>query len=283
MFPTRLSLGGPTVTRALAIETSPRVLRHPFLCVALILIASNTAKAQRYEPIQRTAKHEQIRQMAVEIVHRSNRIPAGSIAPEFYTCNEGHLHWRIGYTGIDGESLPMHERLQIEWFNKHLTGEQRSFWTPYFREIDALIDDYIRSSQFHDEETQRQLEERYLAAISDVYQKGVNAYAQATGTQPIEEESHVPCCAAAEITILLTANARNIAAIKWIDAGTVWLKVSLTGQEPEYHTLAPGTQILVSPGAYYYYRLVTYSGRESRRLLAPAISEDSDRLVLAWR
>lgn len=253
------------------------------LVILVMLFVPSMAEAQRFEPVQQTARHEQIRAMASEIINRSDRVSSFAIQPEFYTCNQGHLHWRLGSSGIFTDSLPMRERLEIEWFNKQLTPQQRRFWTPYFREIDSQIDDFIRSPQAQNDDAQQELENKCAAAIGDIYRKGVNAYAQATGTQPVEGVTHVPCCAAAQITTQLIANNRNVAAIKWIDAGTVWLKVLSTGQEPEYHTLTPGTRVQVSPGAFYYYKLVTYSGRETQRLLAPAISEDSDQLVLAWR
>jgi hypothetical protein len=249
----------------------------------LLLIACGTAQAQRYEPVQRTARHELIRTMAAEIITHADRPSPLAVSPDFYTCDKGHLHWRLGTSGISTDSLPMRDRLEIEWFYKHLTPQQRRFWTPYFREIDALIDSYIRSIRLEDEEAQQQLDQKYTSAVYDVYVKGVNAYAQATGTQPLEGKTGVPCCAAPQVDIQLVVNNRNIEAIKWIDAGTVWLKVTTTGQEPEYHTLKPGTRVQVSPGAYYYYKLVTRSGRESQRLLAPAIPDNSPQLVLAWR
>lgn len=260
-----------------------KFLRYALLpAIVLVFFACGRIQAQIYDPVQRTSGHEQIRTMAADIVHRSNRVPSEAVRPTFYICNEGHLHWGLGWVGIEAYSLPITERMQIEWFHKYLTRDQQSFWQPYFREVDSLIDGYIRSSRGLDEDSSAELERSYYNAIRDVYVKGAEDYARANGVVAEEVDDGLKCCAAAQATIVLTTSARNIAAIKWIDAGTVWHTVATTGREPEYHTVSPGTQLQVSPGALYYYKLVSRSGYQTRRLMAPAIPLDSERLVLAW-
>jgi hypothetical protein len=95
--------------------------------------------------------------MAAEVVHRSDHLPSCAIKPLFFTCDAGHLHWRLGYVGIDVESLPMRERLKIEWFWKHLSPRQQTFWLPYIRDIDSEIDEFIRATDLQDDETRQRL------------------------------------------------------------------------------------------------------------------------------
>ena len=211
------------------------------------------------------------------------RIPQTSHKPCFYICKENHLHWCLGIIDVDADTLPMQERLQIEWFNQCLNNEERKFWNPYFREIDSLIAAFLRESEQRDDSTMQRREESYRAAILKVYDKGIDTYARMTGTHPQEEICMAVCCAPAQIAITLISNVRTTSVIKWIDTGTVWRQVHLTGKEPEYFTYSPGSQVTVSPGATYYYKLVTNNGRETKRLLAPQIGDDVTRIVLPWQ
>lgn len=258
---------------------------NSFVCNTLIswtvFCAFNVAHAQRHNPVRRTPRHDEIRTMAKEIIHAKNRRGNSATRPIFKICNDGHLHWYIGGPGIGSESFAMNERLRIEWFWKHLSHQQRGFWKPYTREVDAEIDRFIRMRLTTNADVSQQQQEQSQIRIDNIYLKAVDAYARAKGVLPVETPPDECCGSAAELDVHLRTRVRGVVAIKWIEAGSVWLAVSRTGQEPEYHSYVPGTRVEVSPGALYYYKLVFREGRETRRLLAPKIPMHSRQVLLA--
>lgn len=245
-----------------------------------LLCTISVAHAQRQNAVRRTPRHDEIRKMAKEIIHTKKRTGLAPICPTFRICNDGHLHWHIGSPDIWSESFAMNERLRIEWFWKHLSRHERNFWMPYTREIDAEIDRFIRISLATNGNAIRQQEQSRIR-IDKVYLKAINAYALANGVRPKEEEPCESCASAEKKNVRLRTNARGVVAIKWIEAGAVWLAVSRTGKEPEYHSHVPGDSVDLFPGAMYYYKLVFRDGQKTKRLLAPIASYDSKKLLLA--
>ncbi|MGE3241917.1 MAG: hypothetical protein AB7G28_00745 [Pirellulales bacterium] len=226
---------------------------------------------------------EKLREMAQEFVRTPSAISDCGTKPLSYICSDGHYHFHRGVIQVDTSSLAMREQVELEWFWKNLPRQQRGFWRPYVREINAIINEYLKRTDKAADWEWTETEEYYTDLIDDTYKKGAKDFAAAHDVEFIDEPISIACGAAESIVIVLNSSIRGTSAIKWIDAGTVWAKVQATGVEPEYHTVTPGEGVSVYPGCLYYYKLVLNDGRESRRSLAPPIDGESGQLRLTWR